>query len=209
MKGLKEGDSIVVSGQFLIDSESSLRESFRKLQRAQRPLSLLDVSQDQLAMIDHLIDAALYLHSRQIEGREIRAHSLEPALQLNEHLIPVFRGTKLQVVLENAERALKQVREAITQSQRHAAMSALVTALKPWIFEGKPKHYCMKGLKLYLDHGTGFYWLQREEKMQHPYGQGHAVEIDIPHSVNLEQPIDEAEESEDALRPVGGAHAHH
>lgn len=210
LNGLKEGDAIVVSGQFLLDSESSLRESFRKLQRAQRPLSLLEVSNDQLAMIDHLIDAALYLHSRQIEGREIRAHMLDPALQLNEHLIPVFRGTKLQVVLENAESALKQVKEAITQSQRHAAMSALVTALRPWILEGNPKHYCKKGLKLYLDHGTGFYWLQLEEKMQHPYGNGHAIEIDIPHSVNLEGLADEVlDDSEDARRPVGGAHAHH
>ena len=31
-KGLDEGERVVVSGQFMIDSESSLRESFRKMQ---------------------------------------------------------------------------------------------------------------------------------------------------------------------------------
>ena len=31
-KGLSEGECVLVSSQFLIDSESSLRESFRKMQ---------------------------------------------------------------------------------------------------------------------------------------------------------------------------------
>ena len=62
ISGLKEGENIVVSSQFLIDSESSLRESFRKMQKTQTPLSLLDVSNDQMAMINHLIDSAIYLH---------------------------------------------------------------------------------------------------------------------------------------------------
>ena len=35
LKGVAENDNVVVSGQFLIDSESSLRESFRKMQRMQ------------------------------------------------------------------------------------------------------------------------------------------------------------------------------
>ena len=68
IKGLKQGDDIVVSGQFLLDSESALRESFRKLERLQTPLPLLTLNNGQLAMVDHLVDAALYLHETQIDG---------------------------------------------------------------------------------------------------------------------------------------------
>lgn len=201
VQGLGEGEQVLVSSQFLIDSESSLRESFRKLQLAQTPLSLLKVSQDQLAMIDHLVDAAIYLHKAQTEGFEPKNHMIQPALQLNEHLVPSFRGTKLQFVLEQAEAALIEVRAAFTRTDQRRALASLVSALRPWLLEGNPSHYRSNGLKLFLDHGTGYYWIQLGEKMQHPYGDGHAVEINIPSAVSAEAP--------EVSEPVGGAHAHH
>lgn len=207
-QGLSEGEDVLVSSQFLIDSESSLRESFRKLQLTQTPLSLLKVSRDQLSMIDHLVDAALYLHKAQIKGFEPKAHMIKPALQLNQHLLPAFRGTKLQFVLEEAERALQEAQASITETERLRAMAALVNALKPWILEGNPGHYFNKGLRLFLDHGTGYHWLQREEKMLHPYGQGHAIEVEIPSETAM---IDNKKSAEapEVTQPVGGAHAHH
>lgn len=208
IQGLSEGEAVLVSSQFLIDSESSLRESFRKLQLVQTPLSLLEVSRDQLAMIDHLVDAALYLHKAQITGFEPKSHMIKPALQLNQHLLPVFRGTKLQFVLEEAERALQEAQAAITETERLRAMAALVEALKPWVLEGNPAHYKGKGLRLYVDHGTGYLWLQLEENMRHPYGQGHAVEIEIPSETAMNANKESAEAPE-VTQPVGGAHAHH
>ena len=201
-----------MSSQFLIDSESSLRESFRKLQLAQKPLSLLNVSRNQLAMIDHLVDAALYLHKAQITGFEPKSHMIKPALQLNQHLLPVFRGTKLQFVLEEAERALQEAQAAITETERLRAMAALVEALKPWILEGNPVHYKGKGLRLYVDHGTGYHWLQLEENMRHPYDSlsesGHAVEIEIPSKAAMNANKESAKAPE-ITQPVGGGHAHH
>jgi membrane fusion protein, copper/silver efflux system len=47
ISGLKEGEIVVVSSQFLIDSESSLRESFRKMEKLQTSPSLLEVSNEQ------------------------------------------------------------------------------------------------------------------------------------------------------------------
>lgn len=208
IQGLSEGEDVLVSSQFLIDSESSLRESFRKLQLAQTPLSLLKVSQDQLAMIDHLVDAALYLHKAQIKGFEPKPHMIKPALQLNQHLLPAFRGTKLQFVLEEAERALQEAQASITETERLRAMAALVEALKSWVLEGKPAHYRGKGLRLFIDHGTGYYWLQLEEKMLHPYGEGHAVEIEIPSETAMSDKKKNAEAPE-VTQTVGGAHAHH
>lgn len=211
LQGLSEGEDILVSSQFLIDSESSLRESFRKLQLTQTPLAELKVTRDQLAMIDHLVDAALYLHKAQTKGFEPKAHMIKPALQLNDHLLPLFRGTKLQFVLEEAERALQEAQASITQTQRLRAMAALVEALKPWVLEGDPAHYHAQGLKLFLDHKTGFHWFQLQEAMLHPYGDGHAVEIEIP----SETPVDDEKENgsvnkvSEQHQIMGGAHAHH
>jgi len=200
-RGLEDGERVVVSSQFMIDSESSLRESFRKLQKAQTPLALLDVTKDQQAMIDHLVDAALYLHDAQTNDFEPDAKMLMPALKLNDHLLPKFRGTKLKFILQDAEKAMMSANEAITDQERKDALAELVTALKPWITEGKPKHYKDKGVKLYLDHGTSYYWLQLGDEMAHPYGDGHAVEVELPDEVNAEAPT--------VTAPVGGAHAGH
>lgn len=201
IRGLEDGEKVVVSSQFMIDSESSLRESFRKLQKAQTPLALLDVTKDQQAMIDHLVDAALYLHDAQSNGFEPDAKMLMPALKLNDHLLPKFRGTKLKFILQDAEKALMSANEAITDQERKNALAELVMALKPWITEGRPKHYKDKGVKLYLDHGTGFYWLQLEDDIAHPYGDGHAVEVELPDEVDAEAPT--------VTQPAGGAHAGH
>ncbi len=199
--GIENGEEVVVSSQFLIDSESSLRESFRKLQKVQTPLSLLEVNKDQQAMIDHLIDAALYLHEVQTTDAEIDTAMLMPALKLNDHLMPKFRGTKLQFILQDAEKALMAANEAITEETQQQALAQLVTALKPWVMEGKPKYYKDKGIKLYLDHGTGNHWLQLKGDITNPYGSGHAVEVELPDKVDAEAPT--------VTAPAGGAHAGH
>lgn len=200
-RGITAGEQVVVSSQFLIDSESSLRESFRKLQKVQTPLALLQISKDQQSMIDHLIDAALYLHETQTTDADMDAKMLMPALKLNDHLLPKFRGTKLQFILQDAEKALLAAKESITEEEQQTAMAELVAALKPWILEGKPQHYKQKGVKLYLDHGTGNYWLQLGGEMAHPYGAGHAVEMPLPDKVEAEAP--------EVTMPAGGAHANH
>ncbi len=64
---IKVGDDIVVSGQFLIDSESALQESFQKLERLQLPISLLKLDETQFAMIDHIVDVALYIHEALVD----------------------------------------------------------------------------------------------------------------------------------------------
>nr|VFK48739.1 MAG: membrane fusion protein, Cu(I)/Ag(I) efflux system [Candidatus Kentron sp. TC] len=200
--GLEKGETVVVSGQFLIDSESSLRESFRKLQKTQTPLALLKLSPDQQTMIDHSIDAALYLHESITSGDELEAEMLMPALQSNDRLLSKFRGTKLQFILRDANKALILAKEAITAREQRQALAQLVLALKPWITEGRPKYYKEGGIKLHLDHGAGDYWLQLEGDIAHPYGNGHAVEVELPDKVD-------AKASTAIVAPTGGAHAEH
>ena len=201
LEGLSDGDEIVVSGQFLIDSESALRESFRKMQRMQMPLSLLEVSDEQVAMIDHLADAALYIHESLIAGRAPNPKMIMPALTLGDHLLPVFRGTKLQFVLADAEKALMKGRDGLTDAQWQDTLNELVTALKPWLLEGRPQYYKGKGLKLYMAHGLDKYWLQLEGEAQNPYDEGQPMKIDWPEKVEAQAP-------EMGEMPAGGGHVH-
>ncbi|MAZ00559.1 MAG: efflux transporter periplasmic adaptor subunit [Micavibrio sp.] len=202
LDGLAEKDKVVVSGQFLIDSESALRESFRKMQRMQMPLALLDMTDDQLAMIDHLIDAAIYIQKELTTGRTPNPNMIMPAITLGDHLMPVFRGTKLQFVLEDAEMALKAAQDNVTDKEWQTSLNDLVTALKPWLLEGKPQHYKSKGLQFYMAHGLDTYWLQLGDAMENPYGEGHPMKIDWPDKVEAEAP-------EITEMPAGGAHANH
>lgn len=202
LDGLAEKDKVVVSGQFLIDSESALRESFRKMQRMQMPLALLDMTDDQLAMIDHLIDAAIYIQKELTTGRTPNPNMIMPAITLGDHLMPVFRGTKLQFVLEDAEMALKAAQDNVTDKEWQTSLNDLVTALKPWLLEGKPQHYKSKGLQFYMAHGLDTYWLQLGDEVENPYGEGHPMKIDWPDKVEAEAP-------EITEMPAGGAHANH
>tara|TARA_R110002124_G_scaffold266813_2_gene433827 strand:- start:16249 stop:18099 length:1851 start_codon:yes stop_codon:yes gene_type:complete len=206
LKGLAENDNVVVSGQFLIDSESSLRESFRKMQRMQTSLNTLEVGDDQMAMIDHLADAALYIHEELIAERTPNPKMIMPAITIGDHLMPVFRGTKLQFVLEDAEDALMKAKDSLTDVEWRESLNELVTALKPWLLEGRPQHYKDKGLKLYMAHGLDTYWLQLGEDVQNPYGEGHPMKIDWLSENKIQMP-DTAQIPQEPI--AGGAHGGH
>lgn len=202
LSGLNEGDDIVVSSQFLIDSESSLRESFRKMQKMQTPLALLEVDDNQLAMINHLIDAAIYIQKSLTGQEEFQIDMVMPALKLNDHLVPKFRGTKLQYVLEGAEKSIIEARQSTTDSELQIALANLMRSLKPLLLEGKPQYYKEKGLNLFMDHGTGNLWLQLDEQPSNPYGNGHAMPQVWPDKIDAQMPDVQA-------APAGGAHAGH
>ncbi len=178
LNGLKDNDNVVVSGQFLIDSESALRESFRKMKRMQKPLNELEIEDDQLAMIDHLVDAAIYISEEINAGRAPNPKMIMPALTLGDHLIPLFRGTQLQFVLEDAELALIKGKDSLTDNQWLSSLNELVIALKPWILEGNPDHYKLKNVAIYMDHEANKYWLQTKDTPQNPYGDGMAMKVE-------------------------------
>ncbi len=204
--GLSDNDKVVVSGQFLIDSESALRESFRKMKQMQLSLSALDVDDDQMAMINHLIDAAIYIHEELVEDRFPNKKMIMPAISIGDHLVSNFRGTKLQFVLEDAENALKKAQKSSTRMQWQTGLNDLVTALKPWLLEGRPQYYKSKDLVLYMAHGLDKYWLQFEGSPQIPYDSGMPMPIEWPEAGKESVSVIQQETLE---MPVGGSHAGH
>ncbi len=179
-KGLTDDEKVVVSGQFLLDSESALRESFRKLERLQLPFNLIKLDSSQLAMVDHMIDAALYLHEAMIDGYDPDPKLLQPAIEIKKFMWPAFRNTKLAFVMTEAEAAIKSAQKAETESEMRSALSQLVSALKPWMVDGAPGHYAEKKVALFKDEASKRLWLQMKGKPANPYGNGSAAIITWP-----------------------------
>ena len=184
VEGLKKGEEIVVSGQFLLDSESALRESFRKLERLQTPLPLLNLDKAQLAMVDHLVDAALYLHESQIDGYDVDAKFLAPAHEIRNLMWSKFQHTQLAPVLKSAEKAIGKAQKARTTSMVQTSLNDLVKSLKPWMLEGKADYYKAKNLNMFEEIGAkrrkGRLWIQQGDKPLNPYGNKKSQRIPWP-----------------------------
>ena len=174
------GEDIVVSGQFLLDSESALRESFRKLERLQLPLALLKLDDRQFAMIDHMVDAALYLHEALVDGYEVEPKFLDPAIEIKTLLWPQFQHSKLAFVMEDAVKALEKAKIAEAESEIQAALADLVLALEPWMRDGAPQHYADKKVEMYADQDSGRKWVQLAGRPVNPYGRGNSKSLPWP-----------------------------
>lgn len=179
-EGLEQGSDVVVSGQFLIDSESSLRESFRKLEQIRRPLAMIELDPSQLAMIEHLIDAALYVHEALIDGYDMDVNHLQPARDVQASLRPAFGETRLGPILNEADAALVALQTAKTDGQILDGLHALVKAVQPWITAGKPDRYNEKGLALFEDQESLRRWIQIGDRALNPYGTASGTRIDFP-----------------------------
>ncbi|MBF0133820.1 MAG: efflux RND transporter periplasmic adaptor subunit [Magnetococcales bacterium] len=205
LSGLLPTDLIVLSGQFLIDSESSLKESFQKLQRLKTPLDALSLDGGQMNVLDHLVDAALYMHEAMVDGYEVKPDALATALAVKSLLWPVLGDTRLGGVLKEADKALNRAKEAKTQSQLLTALNLLVQALQPWILEGPVEHYQTLGIHVYREKQGERVWLQKGGKVFSPYG--HEPGIEIPFAASHKVAVTTTSPGTDI--PSGSAHDNH
>lgn len=187
LAGLTPGEQVVASGQFLLDSEVSLREGFSKLQAPaamamgpDTPLSKLPVDASMLAEIDHFTDMALYFHEALIDQYRIDPYFVDPALGLGENLRARFADTKLVPILEDGESALRGAKEALEGEALAAELARLMEALEPWLMEGAPAHYRNAGLTFWRETETGRLWLEEGTGPRNPYGDGEAEAVAWP-----------------------------
>jgi len=186
LSGLNEGERIVASGQFMLDSESNLREGFSKLSapasnfNETTPLSELPIDGATLSQIDHMVDSALYFHEALIDGYTIDPYFLDPTLTLIENLKGRFTGSKLSPVLEKAGTAISGAKDTKTGEPLAAQLAELMTALDPWLTLGAPAHYKSKGLIFYSDDETASLWLQDGGLPANPYSNATAQIIPWP-----------------------------
>lgn len=206
ISGLERDQEIVISSQFLIDSESALRESFRKLERHQLPLSQIKLSKIDQAKFDHMVDAALYIHEALTKNFETEKKYLEPAIAIKTILWPDYKETKLANILTKTETALKQAENSKTKSELKTALNQIINALEPWVHKGAPVHYKSKGLHLYKSKESGKHWLQISPTPANPYNKEQAELIPWPELIKIEQKkkLKEGKEKQKAPR---GSHS--
>lgn len=207
--GLELNQEIVISSQFLIDSESALRESFKKLERKQRPLNQLNLSKIDLAKFDHMVDAALYIHEALTQNFDIEKKQLEPAIAIKTILWSTYKETKLAGILMDTEAALKRAQSSKTKSELQQALSQMINALEPWLQQGKPEHYKSKELKVFKTKTSKQNWIQLSQKPANPYNKEKSDLIPWPEisKTNMEQK--EKQQSPDTNKSMrGSSHDH-
>ena len=185
LSGLRAGESVVVSGQFMLGSEANLRGGFAQRSQgvafgADTPLSELPIDATTLAQIDHFTDQALYFHEALTDGYAIDPYFVDPALALVEPLRSRFGATALNDVLTQAEAALLQAKSSDTPEDLRTALAALMRALEPWLLEGAPSSYAARGVVMFEDTISGRRWLQDARPARNPYGDGGSTPVPWP-----------------------------
>ena len=174
--GLKEGEVIVTSGQFLIDSESSLRESFHKMQKMAARLSETEMSKEQMVLLNHIVEAGLYIHEKLAENDLPSPDVVSAGAQAAAKLLPEIEGTRIAYIVKDAQSLLSDTQDKITLSDWRALLATLTETLRPWIVEGKPDYYREIGLALF-ETEKGQYWLQFAGVGKNPYSVGTFTEV--------------------------------
>lgn len=186
--GLEPGEEIVTSGQFLLDSEASLREGFSKMSGGlgpEVPLPDLPMTDETLAMVDHFVDAALYFHEALVDGYAVQPSFLDPALGVGERLRARYANTRLSPIILHAEGAVRAAQEAEGPAELADALSDLMEGLRPWLLEGAPQHYADEGLTLFRA-GEDRLWVQEGREPLNPYGNGDAERVDWPDAMAMD-----------------------
>lgn len=189
--GLEPGEEIVTSGQFLLDSEASLREGFSKSGVSlgpDVPLSDLPMTNETLAMMDHFVDAALYFHEALIDGYDVQPSFLEPALRVGETLRIRYANTRLVPIVLHAEGSLRMAQRAESPAALVNALSDLMEGLRPWLLEGAPQHYATKGLRLFSTEEDQF-WVQEGAETLNPYGDGEVERVPWPDVMEMDETL--------------------
>ncbi len=174
--GLMEGEQVVVSGQFLIDSESSLRESFKRMEKLALSLADLEISEDQLVLINHMVEGSLFIHEELIAKRLPQPQMLDAAELAAKKIRHEMQGSRLAFIVEDFLTAVRDRAEIVTLSGWQQLLAESTTALVPWIIEGRPSYYKELGLALFTTE-DGRSWVQFAGDPLNPFGGAKASQI--------------------------------
>ena len=182
--GLNESERVVVSGQFMLDSEANLREGFAKLAPSTSlsniPLFELSLDTNDIALIDHFVETAIYFHEALIDQYDIDPHYLSSTITAGNILSKKFPNTRLQTEIVKMQRVLLDVQNTDDGNSLASQLALLTQALSPWLLQEMPTHYHALGIRLYQDVESGHYFIQQGDSPSNPYGPGAVRNIILP-----------------------------
>lgn len=190
--GLSEGDTVVTSGQFLIDSESSLKEAINKMMEAQTPqgpagettkklapnkaaattppgAEIPPLTSEQKQLMTKMTNAYIVMQKNLVAENSAGVHSEAEVVDgLNKQLKELDSEGKLKVLTGPIDTYLEGLLKGDLHKERDsfALFSRIMTAY----IKGPGKSEGLSsGIKLYYCPMKKEPWLQRDKAVENPY----------------------------------------
>ncbi len=190
LKGLEEGEEVVTSGQFLIDSESNLREAVKKMLEARAAVKekeektidagqkteeklpdvpVIKTTENQKKIISDLIDNYLLIHEALVSESGSAVAEKSHALHT---IIPKLKESdkegKLSAITDEIEFSLEGLHSGDLQTSR-ASFKILSRAITEIVRGAAREEALREDLKIYFCPMENEPWVQRGAELRNPY----------------------------------------
>jgi hypothetical protein len=178
ISGLDEGETVVTSGQFLIDSESNLKEAINKMLEAKKtkPHDMkkvhendLDMNETQKDMMAEIIDSYMKMHSVLISDS---ISGVEEQARIIAEVIRKMKATDPEGGLNQITGPIEDSLEGLLSGELEKARIsyALLSRAVIKYVKGPGKEGALsEGIKLFFCPMKEEYWLQKSPEIQNPY----------------------------------------
>jgi len=189
--GLKEGDKIVTSGQFLIDSESNLRETINKMLEAKKaattpveskkeggpagikpediPAFEINLNSDQDELVRNIMGTYFEIHGALISGSPAKireqAHKMSEYNRKLKSLDPEGKASKIASAVDESLDGFLSGNIEKAKDSFKILSKALVSYVKG---PGRDKAL-LSGVKIFYCPMAEQVWLQKTTEVQNPY----------------------------------------
>ncbi len=192
VSGLNEGETVVTSGQFLIDSESNLREAINKMLEAKKTASTkketiadkgreemkmgekiqkidMKMSREQENRISELIDLYMRMH-RALVSESVSEVAKEA--QIMADVIKKIRAFDPEGRFKDFIHSVKKTKEGLLSEElekQRASFANLSKLMVGYVKDTGREKALSAGIKVYLCPMNKEHWLQKGADIQNPY----------------------------------------
>jgi len=189
--GLKEGDTIVTSGQFLIDSESNLRETINKMLEAKKaagkpvkakeegkpagvkpeeiPAFEINLNSDQDKLVRDIMGAYFKIHDALVSGSPEKVEEQAREIYgLNRQLRALDPEGKAAEITSAVDKSMDGFLSGDIEKAKDS-FKILSKALVSYVKGSGREHALISGIKIFYCPMAEQVWLQKTAVVQNPY----------------------------------------
>ena len=177
--GLDEGETVVTSGQFLIDSESNLREAINKMIEAKKKAETrsmedmhktnIKITEEQKNMMSELIDSYMIVHSALVS--ESASGAAEEAASMADIITRIKASDPDGILKDITDPAEKSLKGLLSGDLRKARDSFKILNKSMIMFTKGPgrEQAISSGIKIFYCPMEDEHWIQQSADIQNPY----------------------------------------